>query len=85
MGSCAFTNGKRIYDKYTGAIDSSVGAYWKEHYDLTNIIQRDWPKIGNKLEGKIHIYVGDMDTYYLNDAVFRRRYAKEITKSRLWL
>jgi hypothetical protein len=61
---------KRIFDKYTGAIDSSVAAYWKEHYDLTNIIQRDWQKIGNKLKGKIHIYVGDMDTYYLNDAVY---------------
>ncbi|HRH47729.1 MAG TPA: hypothetical protein PLP23_03185 [Panacibacter sp.] len=61
---------KRIFDKYTGAIDSSVAAYWKEHYDLTNIIQRDWPKIGNKLKGKMHIYVGDMDTYYLNDAVY---------------
>jgi len=61
---------KRIFDKYTGVIDSSVAAYWKEHYDLTNIIQRDWPKIGNKLKGKMHIYVGDMDTYYLNDAVY---------------
>ncbi|MFT4154163.1 hypothetical protein [Parafilimonas sp.] len=61
---------KRIFDKYTGAIDSSVAAYWKEHYDLTQIIQRDWPKIGNKLKGKIHIYVGDMDTYYLNNAVY---------------
>lgn len=61
---------KRIYDKYTGAIDSTVAAYWKEHYDLTNIIQRDWSKIGDKLKGKIHIYVGDMDSYYLNDAVY---------------
>lgn len=61
---------KRIYDKYTGAIDSSVAAYWKEHFDLTNIIQRDWSAIGDKLKGKIHIYVGDMDTYYLNDAVY---------------
>ena len=61
---------KRIFDKYTGAIDSSVAAYWKEHYDVTNIIQRDWPKIGDKLKGKIHIYVGDMDSYYLNNAVY---------------
>ena len=61
---------KRIYDKYTGAIDSSVAAYWKEHYDLTNIIKRDWPTIGEKLKGKIHIYVGDMDNYYLNNAVY---------------
>jgi hypothetical protein len=61
---------KRIYDKYTGAIDSSVAAYWKEHYDLTHIIQRDWPRLGDKLKGKIHIYVGDMDSYYLNNAVY---------------
>ena len=61
---------KQIYDKYTGAIDSSVSAYWKEHFDLTNIIKRDWPKIGEKLKGKIHIYVGDMDSYYLNNGVY---------------
>lgn len=61
---------KRIFDKYTGAIDSSVANYWKEHYDLTYIIKRDWPKIGDKLKGKIHIYVGEMDSYYLNDAVY---------------
>jgi len=61
---------KRIFDKYTGAIDSSVAAYWRDHYDLTRIIQRDWATIGDKLKGKIHIYVGDMDSYYLNNAVY---------------
>lgn len=61
---------KRIYDKSTGAIDTSVAAYWREHYDLTHIIKRDWPKIGQKLQGKIHVYVGDMDNYYLNNAVY---------------
>jgi hypothetical protein len=61
---------KRIFDKYTGAIDSSVAAYWKEHYDLAHIIQRDWAKLGQQLRGKIHIYVGDMDSYYLNNAVY---------------
>ncbi|WP_295794499.1 hypothetical protein [Mucilaginibacter sp.] len=61
---------KRIFDKYTGAIDSSVARYWRDNFDLTYIIKRDWPKIGNSLKGKIHIYVGDMDTYYLNDAVY---------------
>jgi hypothetical protein len=61
---------QRIFDKYTGAIDSTVAAYWREHYDLTHIIGRDWSRIGDKLRGKIHIYVGTMDTYYLNDAVY---------------
>jgi hypothetical protein len=61
---------KRIFDKATGAIDTSVAAYWRENFDLTHIIKRDWPKIGNSLKGKMHIYVGDMDSYYLNDAVY---------------
>lgn len=61
---------KRIYDKYTGVIDRTVAKYWKENYDLTHIIKRDWPTIGDKLKGKIHIYVGDMDNYYLNNAVY---------------
>ena len=61
---------KRIFDKYTGVIDTSVAAYWKEHFDLTHIIRRDWPTLGSKLAGKIHIYVGDMDSYYLNNAVY---------------
>ena len=60
----------RIWDKYTGVINKEIAAYWKEHYDLTHIIQRDWPKLGDKLKGRIHIYVGDMDNYYLNDAVY---------------
>jgi hypothetical protein len=62
---------KRIFDKRTGEIDHKVAAYWKEHYDLSNILQRDWHKgLGPKLAGKIHIYVGDMDNYYLNNAVY---------------
>ena len=34
-------------------------------------MQRDWEKgLGDKLRGKVHIYVGDMDNYYLNNAVY---------------
>lgn len=61
---------KRIFDKQTGVIDSTVAAYWKEHYDLSWIMKRDWPKIGKQLTGKVHIYCGDMDSYYLNNAVY---------------
>jgi len=60
----------RIFDKKTGKINQSVVSFWRENYDLTHIIQRDWPKIGSKLKGKIHLYVGDMDNYYLNNAVY---------------
>jgi hypothetical protein len=61
---------KRIWDKYTGEIDKEVAAYWRENYDLRYILERDWEKLGPKLQGKIHIYCGDMDNYYLNNAVY---------------
>ena len=61
---------KRIFDKLTGEIDSTVAAYWQEHYDLRYILQRDWATLGPKVQGKIHIYCGDMDNYYLNNAVY---------------
>ena len=59
----------RIWDKYTGDINHEVAAYWRENYDLRHILERDWDKLGDKLKGKIHIYCGDMDNYYLNNAV----------------
>lgn len=61
---------KRIFNKETGEIDKSVAAYWREHFDLRYILERDWKTLGPKLEGKIHIYCGDMDNYYLNNAVY---------------
>ncbi|HXV90806.1 MAG TPA: hypothetical protein VD707_05510 [Gemmatimonadales bacterium] len=61
---------KPIWDKLTGEIDRAVAEYWRERYDLTHIIRRDWKTLGPKLRGKLHIYVGDMDNYYLNNAVY---------------
>ena len=61
---------KPIWDKLTGKIDHSVAEYWREHYDLGYILKRDWAKLGPKLQGKIHIYVGEADNYFLNDAVY---------------
>ena len=60
---------KPIWDKKTGIIDKEVANYWRENYDLSYIMKRDWNKIGKDLEGKINIYCGDMDNYYLNNAV----------------
>ncbi|MGB6309547.1 MAG: hypothetical protein WBF89_17310 [Steroidobacteraceae bacterium] len=61
---------KPIFDKVTGNIDKSVAAYWREHYDLSYIIARDWGTLAPKLQGKIHIYVGNGDNYYLTDSVY---------------
>jgi len=61
---------KRLWDKMSGDINPEVADYWKENYDLRYILERDWDKLGEKLKGKIHIYCGDMDNYYLNNAVY---------------
>ena len=61
---------KPIWDKRSGVIDASVAAYWREHFDLSYILQRDWATLGPKLRGKLRLYVGDMDNYYLNNAVY---------------
>lgn len=62
---------KPLWDKSTGKIDHSVAGYMREHgYDLTEYLRQNWAKIGPGLVGKIHIEVGDMDTYYLNLACY---------------
>lgn len=61
---------KRIWNKLTGEINHAVADYWRENYDLRHILERDWAEIGPKLQGKIHIYAGDMDNFYLNNAVY---------------
>ncbi len=61
---------KPIFDKVTGAIDHDVAQYWREHFDLSHIIERDWQSLAPKLAGKIHIYVGNGDNYYLTDSVY---------------
>ena len=61
---------KPIWDKRTGVIDRAVADYWRENYDLRHILERDWETLGPKLVGKLHVFCGDMDNYYLNNAVY---------------
>lgn len=59
-----------IWDRVTGEIDREVADFWRENYDLRHILERDWATLGPKLVGKLRIYTGDMDTWYLNNAVY---------------
>jgi hypothetical protein len=70
-----------IFDKVTGEIDHTVAEYWRQHYDLEAILERDWAKLGPELAGKIHIYVGADDTYFLNDAVYKMEDFLNTTKN----
>ena len=59
----------RMYDRATGDVDSRVIQYWHDHYDLVADLERRWPKDGPALVGKIHVYVGTADTFYLDGPV----------------
>ena len=58
----------RLWDKQTGAIDKEVAGKWKK-YDLLEVLRTSWATLGPKVGHKLNAYVGDMDSYYLNDAV----------------
>ena len=62
---------KPIWDKLTGKIDPEVATYMRDHgYDLRFYTETQWPNLGPQLAGKLHVYVGDMDNFYLNLAVY---------------
>jgi hypothetical protein len=72
---------KPLWDKRTGVIDRSVAeAMRKNGYDLRDYVERNWPTIGPKLAGKLHVAVGDMDNYFLNLGVYRFETFLESTK-----
>jgi hypothetical protein len=59
-----------LWDPKTGAIDRAAAEHWKR-YDLRLHLESNWPALGPKLEGKLHIWVGEADDYFLNNAVHR--------------
>ncbi|HMO37076.1 MAG TPA: hypothetical protein PKA06_13630 [Gemmatales bacterium] len=65
-----------LWDPITGKINKSVTKHW-EKYDLRLVLERTWPENGSKLQGKIHVWVGDADDYFLNNAVHRFKAAAE--------
>jgi hypothetical protein len=72
---------RRLYDYWTGSMDREVANYWREHYDLNHILQRDWATLGPKLAGKLHFYVGDEDSFYLEEAAFLMKDFLDSTKA----
>ena len=58
-----------LFDKRGGEMNPTVAQYWKENYDLTYYLQKNWPALGPKLVDKIRIYIGTMDNFHLNEGV----------------
>jgi S-formylglutathione hydrolase FrmB len=60
-----------MFDRKTGEVDPAVVAYWHDHYDLANIVETHWAESGANLKGRIHVYVGTADTFYLDGAAHK--------------
>jgi pimeloyl-ACP methyl ester carboxylesterase len=56
----------RLFNRVTGEIDSEVAKAW-EKYDIAHLLRQNWGELGPKLNGKIHLYVGTADDYYLDE------------------
>lgn len=65
------------WDKITGEIYPEAVEYWKP-FDLSNYITSNWntsKNLGKALAGRVYVYVGSWDNYYLNEGVmeFQKR------------
>ncbi len=67
-----------LFDPWSGAIDATIAEAWKK-YDLKIHLQKNWTELGPKLQGKIYIWMGDMDDFILNPAT--RKVAQFLEKT----
>lgn len=58
---------KLIWDRETGEVFTDVTKTW-EKYDIRLILEQNWEQLGPKLKGKLHVFMGDQDTFYLEGA-----------------
>ncbi|NOG55384.1 MAG: hypothetical protein HND57_13860 [Planctomycetes bacterium] len=76
MGSLEATFGTKgrngepmpLFDRKTGAIDPAVAEQW-QRYDIRMILEKQWETLGPKLGGKLHVFAGGGDNFFLNGAV----------------
>jgi S-formylglutathione hydrolase FrmB len=61
---------RKLWDRTTGTIDANVAKSW-ERYDIRFVLERDWKTLAPKLKGKLHVWTGSADTFYLDGAVSR--------------
>jgi hypothetical protein len=64
----------KLWDRRTGAIDAAVAETWKR-YDIRLKLVQAWPTLGPKLSGKLHVFMGAQDTFYLEAATKRLKVA----------
>ncbi len=69
-------NGKPrlLWDRKTGRVDLETARTW-EKYDIRLVLQRNWKTLAPRLKGKLHVFMGDIDTFYLEGATIRLKQA----------
>lgn len=60
-----------IWDPITGEIDRDVARAAIERFDLRLHMERNWQTLGPKLAGKLNVFTGRRDNFYLEQAVYR--------------
>ena len=58
----------KMFNRETGAVIPEIVEHWKQ-YDIRKYLEDNWDSLSPKLEGKINIIAGGIDTFYLEDAV----------------
>jgi hypothetical protein len=61
---------RRVFDVETGVIDHEAAQAWRP-YDISHQLLTRWDELRPRLLGKIHVYAGSVDTFYLEGAVER--------------
>lgn len=71
-----------MFDRDTGSVDPAVVAYWRENFDIAHRMKRDWPALKADLDGKIHLFVGTADTFYLDGSAQKLQAVMEGLKAK---
>ena len=58
---------KLVWDRDSGKVFTDVAKTW-EKYDIRLILESNWKQLEPKLRGKLHVFMGDQDTFYLEGA-----------------
>ncbi len=59
-----------VWDRRTGAVNLAAAETWKR-YDIRLRLLLNWPQLAPQLAGKLHVFMGAEDTFYLDGATRR--------------
>lgn len=57
-----------VFDRETGEVNTEVAKSW-ERYDIRQQVEEHWGRLKPLLEGRVHVYAGEVDTFFLEGAV----------------